>query len=111
MSKRSSGLKIPTCYWWHDHETGEWIIIPGCQARAHDPHWCTCRIPESKLERERAKRRASDDTVERLREKLTCARDEANRMRLSNRHWWKVLRDHEITPSDHNPPPHTGATP
>ena len=110
MTPEHRSLKIPTCYWWRDHEAGEWIIIPGCQARVHDPTWCTCTIPESKLERERAKRRASDDTVDRLREELSLARDQANQMRLSNRHWWKVLRDHGINPSDHNPSSHTGAT-
>ena len=51
------------------------------------------------------------DALHKLREELSLARDQANQMRLSNRHWWKVLRDHGINPSDHNPSSHTGATP
>ena len=105
MSKRApANFIIPTCYWWHDHDTGEWIMIPGCMARAMDPHACSCTIPPSRIERERAKRRAANKTIERLRDRLIGARHEANEAVRTMKHWRGVLRAHGIDPSQHNPP-------
>lgn len=104
MSKRTPAtIIIPTCYWWRDHDTGEWITIPGCMARAMDPHACSCTIPPSRIERERAKRRAAEQAVERLRNRVLAACDEADEMRRNSKHWRKVLRAHGIDPSQHNP--------
>lgn len=94
---------VSTCYWWHDPETGEKIVIPGCWARVQHPDHCSCNVPESRIERERGKRRAAEATAERLRDKLIAAKDEAYEVRQAVRHWIKVLRDHGIDPSAHNP--------
>lgn len=90
---------IPTCYWWHNAETGEWIIIPGCMARAQDPNACSCHIPESRIERERAKRRAAEATIDRIRKKWRLEGEERREMAWSLKQCWKVMRDHGLDPS------------
>lgn len=108
MNKRrlraaAAEIIIPTCYWWRGAEAHEWIIIPGCAARANDPNACTCNIPESRLERERGKRRAAEDIAQRLRDRLTGEKQERMEARLDIKHWLRVLRDHGIDPSQHDP--------
>lgn len=93
---------IPTCYWWRDGEQGDWILIPGCMARANDPRACTCNVPESKLERERGKRRAAEAIAERLRDKLHGALADQRAMLATVKHWRRVLERQGIDPSKHN---------
>lgn len=95
-------LIIPSCYWWRDRETEEWIVIPGCLARAMDPHACSCGVPPSRIERERAKRRAAEQIAQRLADKITGLRHEREIARMMTMHWIGVLRAHGIDPSQHN---------
>ena len=90
------------CYWFKEDD-GSMILIPGCWARINHPDHCSCDVAGSRIERERAKRRAAEARSERLAEKLFDARAELDSTRLYARHWLKVLRAHGIDPSSHNP--------
>ncbi|WP_411839213.1 hypothetical protein [Paracoccus sp. ME4] len=90
------------CYWLKEDD-GSMILIPGCWSRANHPDHCSCDVSGSRIERERAKRRAAEARAERLAEKLFDARAELDSTRLYARHWLKVLRAQGIDPSKHNP--------
>lgn len=101
---RPPSISIPTCYWWCDPETVEWIIIPGCWARAIDPAQCTCEIAPSEIEDERERREMAEEGVARLRERLTEERKESAQWRQLVRHLRRVMTEHDIPVELQNAP-------
>lgn len=97
-------ISIPTCYWWCDPETVEWIIIPGCWARAIDPAQCTCAITPSEIEKERERREVAEAGVALLRERLAVEREESARWRQLVRHLRRVMAEHDIPVELRNAP-------
>lgn len=90
------------CHFVFDGQ-GDKILIPGCYGAINDTG-CTCDVPQSEIEKAQAE---IDNLQGRLRwamDRLEKRRHEAEDLRASNRHWWRVLRDHGIDPSKHNPP-------